>query len=175
MTNEGGPIGSLEPVLPALRQVCIKHGVALAYLYGSQARGKAGPLSDVDVAVLFQPEVSRSERSDRLLQLIGEFMSIFHRPDVFVADLASASPLLRHRVYRDGVLLFCADDRLRVKFMTEALRDYEDTRPLRELQWHYLHQRIANDTFGRPQSAVAEGKEQYGKHRNRPGSAARSE
>ena len=162
MTNEGGPIGPLEPVLPALRQVCTKHGVALAYLYGSQARGQAGPLSDVDVAVLFLPDVSRAERSDRVLHLIGEFMGIFHRSDVFVADLASASPLLRHRVYRDGVVLYCADERLRVKFMTEALRDYEDTRPLRELQWHYLKKRIANKTVGQPHSVLVEKRERYG-------------
>ena len=102
MTNEGGPIGPIDSFLPAVRDVCMKHGVALAYLYGSQARGDAGPLSDVDIAVLFQPEVSQPERSDRLLRLIGEFMSIFKRSDVFVADLASASPLLRHRVNRDG-------------------------------------------------------------------------
>jgi predicted nucleotidyltransferase len=163
-TREGGSIDSLDSLLPALHNACLQAGVALAYLYGSQARGDAGPLSDVDVAVLFQPEVSPAERSDRVLHLIGEFMTIFKRTDVFVADLASASPLLRHRVYRDGILLYCADDRLRVKFMTEALRDYEDTRPLRDVQWMYLKQRIANGTFGRARVAIAEDREKYGKH-----------
>jgi len=162
MTNEGGPIERLESLLPALREECVKHDVALAYLYGSQARGDAGPLSDVDIAVLFQPEVSRLGRSDRVLRLIGEFMSIFKRSDVFVADLANASPLLRHRVYREGILLFCADDRLRVKFMTEALRDYEDTRPLRELQWHYLKKRIERNMIGQPHSVLTEKRERYG-------------
>jgi hypothetical protein len=115
------------------------------------------------MAILFQPDVSRSERDNRLLRLIGEFMGIFHRSDVFVVDLADASPLLRHRVYRDGVLLFCADDRLRVKFMTEALRDYEDTRPLREIQRRYLLKHIAEGTFGRARpAALAENKEPYG-------------
>ena len=160
--TEGGPIGSLDPLLPALRDTFHRCGVALAYLYGSQARDDAGPLSDVDVAVLFQPDVSRSDRGDRLIHLIGELTSVFKRSDVFVADLVNASPLLRHRVYRHGILLFCADDRIRVKFMTEALRDYEDTRPLRDLQWHYLRQRIANNTVGRPSSIVAEKKEPYG-------------
>jgi len=160
--TEGGSIGRLEPLLPALREIFARHGVALAYLYGSQARGDAGRLSDVDVAVLFLPEASRSERSDRVLSLIGELMTVFKRSDVFVADLANVTPLLRHRVYRDGLLLFCADDRLRVKFMTEALRDYEDTRPLRNIQWYYLKQRIANNTVGRPHSAIAEKKEPYG-------------
>jgi len=48
MTNEGGPIERLESLLPALREECVKHDVALAYLYGSQARGDAGPLSDIE-------------------------------------------------------------------------------------------------------------------------------
>ena len=162
MTHEGGPIAPLEALLPAIGEVCIKYGVALAYLYGSQARGDIGPLSDVDIAVLFQPDIASSDRSDRLLDLIGELMTVFKRSDVFVADLVNASPLLRHRVYRDGRLLYCADNRLRLKFMTEALRDYEDTRPLRDLQWHYLRQRIANNTVGRPSSIMAEKKEPYG-------------
>jgi predicted nucleotidyltransferase len=162
MMNEGGPIDSLEPIQPVLREVCVKYDIALAYLYGSQARGNTGPLSDVDIAILFQPDVSRSERDNRLLRLIGEFMGIFHRSDVFVVDLADASPLLRHRVYRDGVLLFCANDRLRVKFMTEALRDYEDTRPLRELQWHYLKKRVADKMVGQPHAVLAEKRERYG-------------
>jgi predicted nucleotidyltransferase len=160
--TEGGPIGSLDPLLPALHDTFLRCGVALAYLYGSQARGDIGPLSDVDIAVLFQPDIASSDRSDRLLDLIGELMTVFKRSDVFVADLVNASPLLRHRVYRDGRLLYCADDRLRVKFLTEALRDYEDTRPLRIIQHYYLMQSIADGTFGRARSVVAEDKEKYG-------------
>jgi len=162
MTNEGGPIDALEPILPALREVCVRHGVALAYLYGSQARGEAGALSDVDLAVLFLPDIPRSERFNRLLSVMGAFMDIFHRSDVFVADLDDAPPLLRHRVYRDGKLLYCADDQLRVKFMTEALRDYEDTQPLRDVQWRYLKQRIASKTVGYRRASLAEKRGPYG-------------
>ena len=162
MTNAGGPIKPIEQLLPALRGVFMRYRVTLAYLYGSQARGDAGPLSDVDVAVLFKFDVSRAERSDRLLKLIGELISVFGRSDVFVADLDAASPLLRYEVYREGRPLFCADDELHVKFMTEALRDYEDTRPLRQIQREYLMQSIAQGTFGRARLTVAEKKEPYG-------------
>ena len=163
MTKEGGPIGSLEELMPALQAACVKYGVVLAYLYGSQARAEAGPLSDVDVAVLFRAELSSEERFKQLLAVMGEFMSIFRRDDVFVADLAEATPLLRHRVYRDGKILYCADDRIRVKFMTEALRDYVDTAPLRRIQWQYLRQRISDGSFGRLQRVVAERKNPYGR------------
>lgn len=161
MTKEGGPIGSLDELMPALQAACARHEVALAYLYGSQARGEAGPLSDVDVAVLFAENLSANDRFDQLLAIIGELMSLFKRNDVFVADLAQATPLLRHEVSREGRLLYCADDRVRVKFVTEALRDYEDTRPLRAIQHHYLLQSIADGTFGRARLRVAEKKEPY--------------
>ncbi|MGH2592759.1 MAG: nucleotidyltransferase family protein [Anaerolineae bacterium] len=77
--TEGGPISSLDSLQPALRELFARDSVALAYVYGSQARSDAGPLSDVDVAVLFQPEMPPSEHNDRLLHLIGELMSVFKR------------------------------------------------------------------------------------------------
>ncbi len=160
--KEGGPLGSLDELMPALRAACARHGVVLAYLYGSQARGQAGSLSDVDIAVLFPAEMASDERLKRLLAVMGEFMDIFKRDDVFVADLADATPLLRHQVYKEGQLLYCADEWLRVKFLTEALRDYEDTRPLRQIQHQYLLESIANGTFGRAARTVAEKKGQYG-------------
>ena len=134
----GGPLGNLEPYQQALEQTFERRGVVLAYLYGSQARDDAGPLSDVDVAVLFEPGVPESERFRRVLHLIGELGSVFGRDDVYVVDLADASPLLRHRVYYDGVVLTCPDDAVRVRFATEALRDYVDTEPLRRIKRHYV-------------------------------------
>ncbi len=160
--KEGGPLGSLDELMPALRAACARHGVVLAYLYGSQARGQAGSLSDVDIAVLFPAEMASDERLKRLLVVMGEFMDIFKRDDVFVADLAEATPLLRHQVYKEGRLLYCRDDKVRVKFMTEAVRDYVDTEPLRRIQRQYLKQHIKEGTFGRLRTALAEKKEKYG-------------
>ncbi len=145
----GGPLGELEPHQQALDKAFERHGVVLAYLYGSQARGDAGPLSDVDVAVLFGPNVPERERFNRVLHLIGEFGSVFHRNDVYVVDLAEAPPLLRHRVYYYGRLLYCADDAERVRFETKALRDYVDTKPLRRIQHKYVLQHFGLPNGGK--------------------------
>ena len=139
-----GPLGELKQVQQALDRAFASHGVVLAYLYGSQARGDAGPLSDVDVAVLFGSDVTESERFNRLLHLIGALGSVFHRDDVYVVDLAESPPLLRHRVYYDGRLLYCADDAVRVRFETTALRDYVDTEPLRKIKRKYVLQHFGN-------------------------------
>ncbi|MCX7682029.1 MAG: nucleotidyltransferase domain-containing protein, partial [Anaerolineae bacterium] len=40
-----------------MERMFARHGVVLAYLFGSQAEGRAGPLSDVDIAVLLGPQV----------------------------------------------------------------------------------------------------------------------
>lgn len=138
----------LEQHQQALNEVFERHGVVLAYLYGSQARGDAGPLSDVDVAVLFGPGVPESERFNQVLHLIGELGSVFHRNDVYVVDLAEASPLLRHRVYYDGRLLYCAEDAERVRFETTALRDYVDTEPLRRIKQKYVLQHFGLERRG---------------------------
>ena len=137
---QGGPLKDLNQFQRALDEVFESYGVALAYLYGSQARGDAGPLSDVDVDVLFRHDVPESDRFNRVLHLIGELGSVFHRDDVSVVDLAEASPLLRYRVYDDGRVLHCADDAVRVRFETTALRDYVDTEPLRRIKHRYVLQ-----------------------------------
>lgn len=148
--REGGPIGDIQPLLPQLQRVFQDHQVTLAYLFGSQATGKAGPLSDVDIAVLFAEGLSDRERFRLRCHLIAELMGVFRRNDVDVVDLAEASPVLRNHVRKYGQLLYCVDDRLRVRFQTEALRDYLDTKPIREVQQRYLFKRILEGKYGRP-------------------------
>ncbi len=120
-----------------------QNNVILAYLFGSEARDESGPLSDVDIAVLFAPNLDKSVRFRHVLILSNELGVILQRDDVQVVDLQEASPLMRHRVYYDGRLLYCPDDSVRVKFETKALRDYVDTAPLRRLKKKYLYQRFA--------------------------------
>jgi predicted nucleotidyltransferase len=141
-------VGSLRYDASELKRLLEGHGVILAYLYGSQARGVAGPLSDVDVAVLFQPQLAAKERWHRRLTLTAGLTSVFHRSDVFVADLAEATPLLKNEVRREGQVLYCADEDVRVEFEVQALREFEDTKLLRRIQQLYLLERIERGELG---------------------------
>ena len=103
--------------------------VVAAYLFGSAARLEAGPLSDVDVAVLFDeathPDVCIAAAA-RLHTLLGQGSA---RP-VQIVVLNWASPLLRHRVLRDGVVLVGREDARRVRFEEFALCEYLDFLPI---------------------------------------------
>ncbi len=101
--------------------------VRYAYLFGSQARGEGGPLSDVDLAVVLggDPAGHAARRDDlnaRLMQPLG-------RNDVDLVLADRAPPLLRHRI-ATGLCLFARQPVDATRLAVAALRDYEDTRPL---------------------------------------------
>lgn len=148
--REGGGIGAIEEYLPRLAEVFEEYKVILAYLYGSQATGNARPLSDVDIAILFSEEVPERERFGRLCHLGAMLMGVFHRNDVNVVDLEEAPPLLKNNVRVGGRVIYCADEDRRIDFEVETLREFEDTKPLRQVRYSYLLERIDNGTFGLP-------------------------
>jgi len=144
----GGSLGDLKSYQQALDETFERYGVVLAYLYGSQARRDAGPLSDVDVAVQFAPDLPRRERFSRVGRLISDLCQLLQRDDIYVVDLDSIPPLLCHRIYLDHRLLYCPDDGVRVSFETRALQKYVATRSLRHIRWHYVKRRIAQGRYG---------------------------
>jgi len=144
----------IEAYLPQLHDLLARHGVVLAYLFGSQAEGTAGPLSDVDIAVLLGPEVPRERWGDVQIDLIGDLTSLFHRNDVDVVILNRATPLLAHRVATQGRVIYEPDPLARTRFEVEALRRYVDTKPLRRLRWAYLGRRVSQRQGGRRAAMV---------------------
>jgi len=135
--------------------------VVAVYVFGSQASGVAGPLSDFDVALLLDTDAV-AERSDQ--QPLGpqahyaaELRAAMGRADVDVVLLDRATPLLAHRVIAGGRLVFCRDDRARSRFHARALMRYLDTRPLRQIEQSYLRRRLAEDRFGRAKVQPAHG------------------
>lgn len=128
----------------------------MAYLFGSQAEGTTGPLSDVDIAVLMGPDAPGERWSDVQIDLIGDLTSLFHRDDVDVVILNRATPLLAHRVATRGQVIYEPDPLARTRFEVEALRRYVDTEPLRRLRWAYLSRRV-NQRLESRQVAMAGG------------------
>jgi predicted nucleotidyltransferase len=133
---------SIAPYIQQMKQICTDNGVELAYLFGSQAEGKAGPLSDVDIAVLLGPHVAREQWFKVQLDLMGALMSLFHRDDVDVVILNQATPVLAHEVVQSGQILYEARPGIRTDFELATLRRYVDTEPLRRLQDRRLLERV---------------------------------
>ncbi len=106
--------------------------VKAAFLFGSQARGNIHPGSDVDIGVLLK----RDAPTDPLLPVsfTNDLMDILDRSDVDVVILNDASPLLVHRVARKADVLFATSSTVVAEFIIGAMQQFEDTRPLRELQ-----------------------------------------
>lgn len=123
--------------------------VVAAYLFGSQATGAAGHMSDADVAVLVDESLAREDRLDLQLKLSGEAVRALRTSEVDLVLLNDASPLLRHRVLRDGVLLVDHRPRDRNRFVTQSLLTYFDTRPLRAELSRGLRNRMREDRYGR--------------------------
>jgi len=125
----------------ALAEVFERYPVVAAYLFGSQVTGATTPLSDVDVAVILKPD--RPSPGDVQVMLISDLTKALRRNDVDVVVLNAAPALLRHRAAVHGQLLYCTDHAARVAFEVAALRDYLDTKPLREAQDRALLDRHA--------------------------------
>lgn len=122
-----------------------RDGVVAAVLHGSQATGRAGPGSDIDVGVWVDPRLSPDARLDMRLSLERDLPD--ERVDLVV--LNDASPLLAHRARQSGVLLVDRDPRARMRLETRALIEYLDTNYLREELARATRNRLAEGRFGR--------------------------
>lgn len=97
--------------------------IVVAYLFGSMAKGTAGRLSDVDIAIL----MSRDYRPtlDYHLYLMSKLANILRR-EVDIVMLNEAPPLLRFEVIKHGKVLYCRDEIDRVAFEERTIDEYLD-------------------------------------------------
>lgn len=88
-----------------IREVLIQHGgIRLAILFGSLARGRATPESDLDLAVLMDAPLSAETR----MVLIGDLSQAIGRP-VDLIDLRITGESVLGQVLKHGVRLFGSD------------------------------------------------------------------
>ncbi|MCY4635063.1 MAG: nucleotidyltransferase domain-containing protein [Acidobacteria bacterium] len=123
--------------------------VRLAWLFGSRARGTARRDSDVDVAVLVDDVCADGSGAlkDSYFRVIGVLGRAVRSDLIDVVILNHAPPLLRHRVLRDGVLLYARSEVERVRFVHRTTREYLDFEPRLREQTRLLIRRMKE---GRP-------------------------
>ncbi len=101
--------------------------IVAAYLFGSEAKGDAGPLSDIDVAVYAGTALEKPERFDLRLRLTNDLTSLFGRT-VEIVVMEDIPLQLRHEIIKTGRLLCCSDDAARIEMERETLSRYLDRR-----------------------------------------------
>jgi len=130
-----------------LERISHRYSLDLVVVFGSQATGRAGPDSDVDVAVRMMhrdwdnPEVE--------LDLVGELIGVFEA-DVDVAFLNGASPLLLFEVAHTGVPVYQREPTTFFEFQSYAARRYYDHRKFLTWQSSYLERQVQEWTHKRP-------------------------
>ena len=122
--------------------------VVAAYLFGSYAKEKSHPKSDIDIALLLNPGLTRDGYGIVKLNIIADSMGVLSFNAVDVVILNDASPLLSHEVIKKGRLLFSKDEKVRLEFTVKATKRYLDTIHLRRVQDKILHEKIRRGDFG---------------------------
>lgn len=105
-----------------------QESVRVAYLFGSLAKGRAGHLSDVDIAVLLDEHLDKQESFDLRLRLINGMSSILKTDRLDVVVMNNAPLLLNYNIIKEGRVLNSKDELERVTFETHILSRYLDRR-----------------------------------------------
>ncbi len=123
--------------------------ISALYLFGSSAKGKAGLLSDLDVAVLLDD--SRPKRTGSFgfsSGLLAEVMRVCRRSDADLVVLNGADPLLAYEVVSGSVLLYERDRAGRVAYEAGAVCRYLDLLPFLQTARGYLKKHLREGTYG---------------------------
>lgn len=142
--------GMTEADKKKIAEIMEKHGVIVGYLFGSAARGTMGPLSDIDVAVLFD-EFASSKKQESITEDIRDAIAnLFDKEKVDVINLnQQTNPVLRYEAVLEGEAIFVKDISIKARLARAVLREYEDTRYLRETSYRILREQIKSGEFGR--------------------------
>lgn len=140
--------------LTALQQTFLRHHITLAYLFGSRAEGRARPSSDTDIAVLLPYKHFKALTLDSRVKLINDIFDALGTENADVVILNEAPPLLAFEVIKHGKILYeDPETRPAAEFAVYALNQYLDTKPLREIQHQYFHERFE----ARKEARITEG------------------
>ena len=97
--------------------------VAFAYLFGSLAKGKPKPLSDIDIAIYCSDE---SDISEKKLEILGDLMDLLETDEIDLVVLNTAPVTLRMKVIEDKRVIADNVPFQRHSYESLTMREYFD-------------------------------------------------
>lgn len=110
-----------------LTSVLKKYPITVAYIFGSVATDKAGHLSDIDIAILIDNKISKSERFDIRLRMSSKLSSLLNKK-VDLVVLNDLPVQISYEIIKNGKVVLCTDKALKVDMEHDILSRYLDRR-----------------------------------------------
>lgn len=107
--------------------------ISALYIFGSASIGKEMSESDIDIAVLVDDHKKGRRTYDSLRKTYYAASPKLSIRSLDIVILNTAPPFLKHRIIKDGKLLFGRNRRLRVRFATDAIIEYLDYKPIEDI------------------------------------------
>jgi predicted nucleotidyltransferase len=128
----------------ALERVSRVHPVQLAYLFGSHARGNADIESDLDIAVLADPTLSKEERHALKLRLHRAFREALpiEYGEIDMVVLQDVPVLLQYNVVRDGKCIYALRPTVHHAYELMVRNRYDDEHALLDAEAEIALDRI---------------------------------
>lgn len=117
--------------------------VSLAYIFGSRATGRSGPLSDIDVAVLLDEATDPGEYSGRRMEMAAALEDHLGERRVDVLILNAAPPGMQFQAIKEGKTVYRREEDLPPVFESGVIMRYLDFARIEEDYMRGLADRIA--------------------------------
>jgi predicted nucleotidyltransferase len=130
---------NIERLLPkAQAYLQSRSDITFAYLFGSLARGRSTPLSDVDIAVyLSEGEIT----IERKMEILGKLMELLETDEIDFVILNTAPLTLRMKILENKTVIVDNASFLRHAYESVTMRKYFDfsIKEMSILERRFLH------------------------------------
>jgi len=135
------PKGRSNPIFTSTNIFAKDKSILAAYLFGSQAAGRANKYSDVDIGVLFDGRLPSSRYTARQLAIMGGITAAMGiEADLVV--LNRAPTFLKYHILKDGVRIYEKPGRNGRAFEARAILEYFDYLPIKTMIENAMIKRI---------------------------------
>jgi predicted nucleotidyltransferase len=117
------------------------------YMFGSYARKRANPLSDIDIGILLNENVPPGSYFARRLQYMAQCAGVLRTDRVEVVLLNEVSAHLAHEVISCRTILFERNPEHRVRFEVDTIKKYLDFKPFMRVRVKYMKDQLLSGRF----------------------------
>jgi predicted nucleotidyltransferase len=98
----------IENKLNEIVALCKQHKVKSISLFGSAAKNKMNPKSDVDFLVNFSDDINLLDYADNYFSLLDGLKQIFNKEIDLITEKSIKNPILKEEIFKTKIDLYAA-------------------------------------------------------------------